>query len=435
MYPNSQYPRPVSSFRKPAPIIAIDPDENPDMTVCFRSEWLPYIIGSLRQLLLQSSWDTTDENELNRARGQAQLLINMFIDGCGQGIGGLSGDLEGEFDVTALCEVLRWHNGVLQALCCGEWTNISADAGPIPGIGGQVPPQSTPAIGTCTDFNVTLQARDKWLLPFPLNAGDTVQITNPQGGWSDGTFNWYCPTGAFYTLGACGTGSAPVGSDPIPSISHMRLIGQLGTTAGAGFVDMISSIYTVAPGVVNQQFTLQANDSTLSDNQGSITFKVTVCRANVATWLSINDFANGQLQWTPYTCAGDCGNGCNSGAAASFSSNRFNSVIFACSNQRWDLVTSPSFTTSYIASLDIVANSNNAYSGSNGINVLYHDGTGWHGMTAQALISGTNTYNIPIGHNADQVRVSLFDQTALTMVAYVSKVTINGQGTKPSQLI
>lgn len=84
MYPDSQFARPVSSFRKPAPIIDIDPDDSPDATVCFRSEWIPYIVGSLRQLLLQSTWDTSDRDVLNLMQARAQLLIALFIEGCAE---------------------------------------------------------------------------------------------------------------------------------------------------------------------------------------------------------------------------------------------------------------------------------------------------------------------------------------------------------------
>jgi len=80
VYPNSQFARPVSSFRKPAPVIDVDPDVDPKITVCFNAQWLPYIIGSLRQLLLQTTWATSDYDVIDLMQARSQLLIAMFIE-------------------------------------------------------------------------------------------------------------------------------------------------------------------------------------------------------------------------------------------------------------------------------------------------------------------------------------------------------------------
>lgn len=82
MYSPSVFAFPKSSYERPAPLVVVDPDVDPNFTVCFRSEWLPYVIGGLSQLLQQVAWDTDDPAALTLVRARAQLLIDMFIVGC-----------------------------------------------------------------------------------------------------------------------------------------------------------------------------------------------------------------------------------------------------------------------------------------------------------------------------------------------------------------
>lgn len=310
MWPDSPFAKPVGSFRYPVPLVAVDPDVNPDVTVCFRREWLPYIIGSLQQLLLQSTWDTRDPDALNRAQGQAQLLVSMFIQGCPQDDLPVTfiGD-EMEYQM-AICEQLRWNNGVLQGLCCGEWTDIGgiggsggSGAGAIPGAVTQPPPSDAPLVNDCREFFVTLNARDKWLLPFPVSAGATIQILDAAGGWNDGTPTWACPTGAVYGLGICGAPLALTAGDPIPTLPHMQIVGQYGTVDG--WFDPMAFPFVIPSGVTDAQVTLQANDSVLTDNQGSVTFKVRVCNlVALQSWLSTFNSNNASVQTDFDTVAG-----------------------------------------------------------------------------------------------------------------------------------
>lgn len=82
MYPLSSFPRPVSSFQRPVPLVLVDPTDGPIHKVCFNKEWLPYVVGSLYQLLLQSTWDSTDRAALGLVRSRALQLISEFMDGC-----------------------------------------------------------------------------------------------------------------------------------------------------------------------------------------------------------------------------------------------------------------------------------------------------------------------------------------------------------------
>lgn len=46
--------------------------------VCFSVLWLPYVLGALTQLLLQSTWDSDDPETISLAQSRSNNLINMF---------------------------------------------------------------------------------------------------------------------------------------------------------------------------------------------------------------------------------------------------------------------------------------------------------------------------------------------------------------------
>jgi hypothetical protein len=82
MWPDSPFAKPISSFETPVPLVTVDPDEEPDYQVCFRKEWVPYVVGALQQLLLQTTWKTDDKDALNLVQARAQLLISIFLNAC-----------------------------------------------------------------------------------------------------------------------------------------------------------------------------------------------------------------------------------------------------------------------------------------------------------------------------------------------------------------
>lgn len=283
MYPDSEFARPVSSFRRPAPVLDIDPDVQPDKTVCFRSEWTPYIVGALRQLLLQTTWATTDPDQLNLMQARAQLLIALFMEGCPpeQNTDGL--EFDGEELMPSLCESLRFENGKLQAWCCGEWTDIGGQ--PAQGIGGPGQPGSgaeQPASGggqAC--YNAQLQANGTWLLPTVVNSGDTISLTNATGAGQDGTVSpWRCPNGQSFFAGQCIGAGGPQAGDPLITVDHMKLIFNVNGT----YYDAMNGPVTIPGGVVNAQVTVQVNDGTLTDNSGSYAFQVCATNNAVSNW-------------------------------------------------------------------------------------------------------------------------------------------------------
>jgi hypothetical protein len=159
--------------------------------------------------------------------------------------------------------------------------------------GGQPPPGGTPSPGVCTVYHVQFPANGAWHSPLPLGDGDTVQIEDASGGWTDGnSFQgiWYCPDGVKYILGVCDAAIHHTeGGDPVPSINHMRLIAGWGATPD--FHDAFNQTITIPNGTGDVDFWLQANDGVLGDNAGSITAKVTICKG--AGWSHVFDFTSG----------------------------------------------------------------------------------------------------------------------------------------------
>lgn len=224
--------------------------------------------GAMLSLASAYKWQ---DDALHRAK-QTAIVWRDIIDNMKPGCDDCPdnpGEFDGEELMSSLCESLRWHNGVLQAFCCGEWVDIPG-GGPANNIqptgGGTLEPGEERCV------KATLQANGQWLLPFPVSSGDLITVDQTNGAWSDGTLNWYCPNGGFYTLGACGTGSAPSGSDPLPTVSHMQLIALI---AGV-YYKVIDNVLPVPSGLTDEQVIFLANDSTASDNTGSVDFNVCV---------------------------------------------------------------------------------------------------------------------------------------------------------------
>lgn len=167
---------------------------------------------------------------------------------------------------------------IIQMWCIDHWEDWydPTDCGPgsvvQPGPGGEIPG------GTCRTYSALINANSRWRLPSPVNDGYTITVTDTGGMWTDGAVHWYCPDGTYNVLGICGAGSELDGPDPIPTVNHMRLIGFDGTN----YIDLMAGPYTVPAGTGPIDFMLQANDSTLGDNGGSITAKIEVCATNVA---------------------------------------------------------------------------------------------------------------------------------------------------------
>lgn len=249
-------------------------------------------------LTLLTRWNSYQQDGHHKAADAATLFRSALWDNpfehC-QEEKTPGGEVDG-LDMASLCELLRWHNGKLQAYCCGEWQDISGD-GPSQDLVQRTDGGEGPSGGACQDFNIVLQGSGKYLLPIPVSSGYTLEFTALKGGWTDNGLVWYCANGQGYTLGECsGSGTTDPG-DPLPSTRHMAVVAEIDGT----FYSCIDGKITVPAGVTNANVTFQANDSDITNNYGSVSFKVTVCNKNQPSFTHHFDFRTGLQGWTVCT--------------------------------------------------------------------------------------------------------------------------------------
>lgn len=276
---------PVSSYRFPVQPPESDPDSGDLVCVTFSRDWLPFVIGSLSQLMQATTWKTDVvplEDTINRVGDLINLfssvscmyITNIRVNGC---------LIEAQFGGSSTWELI----GTVAPCARGEAQDVineNLDAGTLTGA-PQQGPIANPSTFTCYTFQFQLNGNDKWICPLALNYGDTLQVVAAEGGWNDGgSVAWACPSGQQYVLGSCGSAMGLVSGDPLPTVDHMKLIGYDGTA----YKDMYLQTYT-ALGTV--QYFLQANDSAIANNLGSVQLRVEVCvQSSAATWCVEVDF-------------------------------------------------------------------------------------------------------------------------------------------------
>lgn len=171
-------------------------------------------------------------------------------------------------------------------------------------LGGpqQPPPIGQGEQGQCYTYHVSLGAKDRWHSPIPVQENDTITVTNAKGAWTDGAVGilsvWNCPDGNIFALGACGGSPTTIGTDPAPSLSHMKVIAYVDSESPAYF-EVLDTTYTVSSATPTpHELFIQANDDPLTDNDGSITFTVTICKGSSGAWCHEFDFSLGMEGWT-----------------------------------------------------------------------------------------------------------------------------------------
>jgi len=291
--PFSDFPEPKGSFQAPVDIPSGGPDEGSQVCVQFARNWLPYVLGCLKQLLLQATWNYTTVTELTDVQADATDLIAMF----GNAIDSGACLVEPTFQQSDDCTLQVSYDGgvtwstIFSALACatGAADNQIADgllAGTLGNTTSQPAPVTPPAPTQCWNYHVTLDAKGKWLIPLPMTDGWSFTVQRAKGGANDGGLGplWSCPEGTVYTLGNCGANNGTHSGDPIDTINHMRLIAEVGTT----FVDAYNTSYTIPTGTGPVDVVFQVNDTELSDNNGSYDFELTVCNN---TFVHVFDFS------------------------------------------------------------------------------------------------------------------------------------------------
>jgi len=301
MFPPGPFDTPSPSFQYPVPPPAHSPDAQIDcVRVSFSSAWLPYIIGSLKQLWLASTW-IGDDTVKNNLQDQALNLISLFMQAetCPRSVVSLGGIVSNEDEMAQIrvdcdCNVF--------VMCCdGTEVQLMTSKNSVsqPAAGSKVPAGG----GGTAEYCGRINANETWLLPVNVSAGDTLLFSDLGGAWNDGsTLAWQCPNGFSYFAGACFF-AVPLGSpDPMPAVRHMQIIADIAGT----FRDVLNTtitgapqVYTVPAGVSNAQVLIRGNSSTLAGASGEVSFCIAVTNNQPEFWTQELDFTASGLGFSP----------------------------------------------------------------------------------------------------------------------------------------
>lgn len=274
-------------------------------TVPLDSEWVGMFFGALYQLTAWNSYDRDDDHTAKDIADRWKTIVEDARGSeCGESMSITFRQtdclLEYSLDSGATWETAYDGMDCLTAAIAdgvilgGSALDDAIASGKI-SPGQQQGPTSAPGLGFCKDFYVTLSSNQKWICPVPIKGYYTIQVEDCRGGWTpDPTHYWYCPSGETYTFGGCAAGTGATDSgDPLNTVNHMRLVGNYGTT----WIDLFDEFYIV-PGSVttDQQLYIQANDSDISNNLGSVTFHITICQS---TWTHVFNFLSSDGGFSP----------------------------------------------------------------------------------------------------------------------------------------
>lgn len=158
----------------------------------------------------------------------------------------------------------------------------------------------------CKNYTVRLTTDQNWIAPNVMNSGDTLLLSNWQGGATDlGLLNtvWICPSGTAYQFGGCSDtirSDTIYGTDPLQTAPHLAVIGQIGNT----YYDIWNSAsgitpaeFTVPAGVVNQPLRLLMNLGPAVGlvATGEMWGEITIC--NKQQWCFLSDFRDSLGSW------------------------------------------------------------------------------------------------------------------------------------------
>jgi len=268
---------------------------NPKRRICFRIE-VPderyhkaAFLGALQSLASAYNWaDDLDHRAKPVARVWRDIVDNLRL--CALNEGGVLEDdgMKLRIDPDNSC--------IIQCLdeCSGEWGTWLDISECVPEAAGQHSPGGNPGEGTTNCYDVLLAGNSQWIAPIPVQDGDTVVISLAGGGWFDGA-GWYCPNGQSYALGFCTGSGVTDGGDPAPTVFHGRLIATF--DSGASWQDGYNRTLDILPGMPASDLVIQMNDPSLTDNWGSVHFRVCITHEALPTFSHTFDLADNSGSW------------------------------------------------------------------------------------------------------------------------------------------
>jgi len=285
---NSAFSRPSSSFETPVPAPGIDPGAERLLCVSFNERWLPYIIGSLKQLLLNTTFDVPmDSDAFQLVQSQAATLINRFVNAtpCNtlplQGWGGGNEEPMIRQDPANPCLLQSSIDGINWCTFADLSKCLTPSAQP-----GTGQPQPAPGGGQAC-YQARLQANTIWNVPTLVSTGDVIEIQNPQGATSNShNANWYLTSGGQFFGGVDVGFPQTNGANPVPGAD----IGTLVVLINGTYHSLSGGTFTVPGGVSNASALIQVNDNSLTGLSGELTFGVCVTNNQAEPWESVLDF-------------------------------------------------------------------------------------------------------------------------------------------------
>lgn len=242
MYPPSPYALSRGSFQTPVTPPTTQPGDSPLQQVCVNQDWLPFIVGALKQLELQATWVVPDDNSLLDVQGRVFDLMARFLKtapGCGiipPDLGCFSGSFVNEpygfVNQTGFSCVSSWVAGTGFQSCHDPVTNV-----PSIHIERDLT-TATEITGYSVDVNAAVSAPSYditaiWSLNGVTQRVDTVHIITGSGTLSSSTpvvadhlilevvagagtgFNM-----AFQGFNFCYSGAFPLAKPPLTPFTH-----------------------------------------------------------------------------------------------------------------------------------------------------------------------------------------------------------------------
>ncbi len=287
MLPDSVFSSATPSFQFPVPVPGISPLDEPLVCVVFNKYWVPYIVGSLMQLLLQSTWANVTPSQLNTVQEQAFTLIDLFSRSIVSGTitrfsaGGFELLIRQNVDNPCILESspdgIHWCEFVDMSLCLG-------------GVGQPNGTQPQPSKGGGQQcYKGSFNAGSKFLVPTTVNTGDSILLQIADGAGNDGNeLSWRCSDGEVYFAGACTGQTTTNSADPLPTTPHMAIIAQ----AGAAVFPISEGTPVIVPaGVSDASLYLYVNNGVIGVPSGSYTVVICVTNNQTSSWAHTIDFA------------------------------------------------------------------------------------------------------------------------------------------------
>jgi hypothetical protein len=294
--PATSFNVPRGSFPTPIEPIGVGPLEGPLVQVQFNYKWCQVIVGSLSQLLLNTTWNVDDLNALAAIQEDVFDLMAAF---CANPLpAGFTPNTGAEGDEDIMLRQNPDNPCQLQTSVDGinwcTWADLSKCQMQT-GQQGAPAPQPAPN-GGCQTYHVILPANQTYLLPTVVNPGDTLEISNLKGASNDGTLSpWYCGDGNLFFAGLCDGSSTTQPSDPVNTSPHLSLIAKAG---GLAF-PVLGGVISIGAVGAFQNLIFQVNDSILSDNSGTLEFDATICNEQSGSFTHVFNFQTDNGSWVP----------------------------------------------------------------------------------------------------------------------------------------